>query len=64
MRCTDWKNFQIALILKKMLPRVKKHGLLMLIIVIVGLFHILTIRPGHNWGGDFALYIHSAKNIE
>jgi hypothetical protein len=35
-------------------------------VVIVGLavvFYILTIRPGHNWGGDFALYIQHAINI-
>jgi len=33
------------------------------IIAAVGLFYLLTIRPGHDWGDDFALYIHHAKNL-
>jgi Dolichyl-phosphate-mannose-protein mannosyltransferase len=27
------------------------------------LFHCATLRPGHVWGDDFAMYIHHAKNI-
>jgi hypothetical protein len=34
-----------------------------LLIVAIGAFYITTIRPGHDWGGDFSLYIHHAKNI-
>lgn len=26
-------------------------------------FHWFTLRPGHSWGGDFALYILHAKNL-
>jgi hypothetical protein len=33
------------------------------IILVAVLFFIFTIRPGHNWGGDFALYIAHAINI-
>ena len=31
--------------------------------VAVGLFQLSTIRPGHDWGGDFAQYILHARNI-
>jgi hypothetical protein len=34
-----------------------------LIILLIGFFYIKTIREGHNWGGDFSMYIHHAKNI-
>ena len=33
------------------------------LIGIIGIFYMLTIRTGHNWGGDFSLYIHHAENI-
>lgn len=33
------------------------------IIVVTGSFYLATIREGHDWGGDFAMYIHHAKNI-
>jgi len=33
------------------------------VIGIAVVFLILTIRPGHDWGGDFALYIQHAINI-
>ena len=29
----------------------------------IGIFYLMTIREGHNWGGDFSLYIQHAKNI-
>jgi hypothetical protein len=32
-------------------------------LLLVGAFYALTIRPGHDWGDDFAQYIHHAKNI-
>jgi len=34
-----------------------------LIILAAIIFHALTIRQGHSWGGDFSLYIAHAKNI-
>lgn len=33
------------------------------IIVLVVAFYLLTLRPGHYWGDDFALYILHARNI-
>jgi len=33
------------------------------IAVLVGLFYLATIRAGHDWGDDFALYIQHARNI-
>ena len=37
--------------------------LLALLVLAVGIFYLATIRPGHDWGGDFALYIAHAMNI-
>ncbi|GMQ88737.1 MAG: hypothetical protein BMS9Abin09_0171 [Gammaproteobacteria bacterium] len=34
-----------------------------ILIGVAALFYVLTIRAGHTWGGDFALYIAHAKNI-
>ncbi len=34
-----------------------------LIICLVAAFYMATVRPGHDWGGDFALYITHARNI-
>ena len=36
----------------------------LLIIAAVGAFDLSTIRAGHEWGDDFALYVLHAKNIE
>lgn len=33
------------------------------VILSVSLFYLLTIRQGHEWGDDFSMYIHHAKNI-
>ncbi len=33
------------------------------IIAATAVFHLATLRSGHDWGGDFALYIHHAENI-
>lgn len=41
----------------------KRDGLIISIILILGIFYIATIRDGHNWGSDFSMYIHHAKNI-
>lgn len=32
-------------------------------LLIVSIVYLTTIRPGHNWGDDFSMYIHHAKNI-
>ena len=36
---------------------------LTLILLLVGIFYLSTIRQGHVWGDDFAMYIHHARNI-
>ena len=42
----------------------KVHTLFIIIIIsAIGAFYLLSIRDGHNWGGDFSMYIHHAKNI-
>jgi hypothetical protein len=33
------------------------------IILAIGCFFILTLRPGHRWGDDFAMYLLHARNI-
>ncbi|MBI3533917.1 MAG: hypothetical protein HY072_00300 [Deltaproteobacteria bacterium] len=44
--------------------KTKKNTLLLILsLIFMGAFHIATIRPGNDWGGDFGLYIEHAKNI-
>ena len=31
--------------------------------IISFIFHLMTIYSGYDWGGDFSMYIHHAKNI-
>jgi 4-amino-4-deoxy-L-arabinose transferase-like glycosyltransferase len=33
------------------------------LLLVIFLLHCATLRPGHVWGDDFAMYIHHAKNI-
>ena len=33
------------------------------VVLLVGLFHILTIRSGHDWADDFAQYVAHARNL-
>jgi hypothetical protein len=33
------------------------------LLVAVGVFYFATVRPGHVWGDDFAMYVHHAQNI-
>lgn len=40
-----------------------QYFLVGLVLFIVGVFYCTTIRLGHNWGDDFALYIHHAENL-
>jgi len=43
-------------------PRVYWSCLVLLLAAIAAV-HVATLRPGHGWGGDFALYVGHAKNI-
>ncbi|MFI5171174.1 MAG: hypothetical protein ACHQFW_02230 [Chitinophagales bacterium] len=40
-----------------------KHFTILSLLLIIGTFSICTIKKGHNWGDDFALYIKHASNI-
>jgi 4-amino-4-deoxy-L-arabinose transferase-like glycosyltransferase len=33
------------------------------LLAVIALFYTATIRPGHIWGDDFAMYVHHAQNI-
>jgi hypothetical protein len=37
--------------------------LVSLLMVLIGVFYVTTLGPGHNWGGDFSQYILHARNI-
>ncbi len=41
----------------------KSNFLLAVTVLGIAAWHLLTIRAGHDWGDDFSLYIHHAKNI-
>lgn len=41
----------------------KKFLLFAIVIASIGFFHLSTIRGGQDWGDDFSLYIHHAKNL-
>ena len=34
-----------------------------LLVLVISIFYIVTIRTGHHWGDDFALYIHHTRNM-
>jgi 4-amino-4-deoxy-L-arabinose transferase-like glycosyltransferase len=36
---------------------------IVILLGLVGALHIATLRSGHGWGDDFAMYIHHAKNL-
>lgn len=40
-----------------------KTAIITLLILAIGIFYVFTIREGHDWGDDFSMYIHHAKNI-
>lgn len=45
-------------------PKIKYHQLILLSIILSsGILGYFSIQAGHDWGGDFALYIHQAKEI-
>ena len=46
-----------------MVSNTQRNVIIVFIITLVGTFHLLTLREGHRWGGDFSMYIHHAKNI-
>ena len=49
-------------ILEKRFPWLNQ-SLINLLLVMISLFYLLNMRGGHDWGGDFSMYIMNAKNI-
>jgi hypothetical protein len=43
--------------------RVRLDSLALVVIVLAGVFHLGTLRPGHTWSDDFALYVRHAQNL-
>jgi hypothetical protein len=41
----------------------QRVGIVLAVIIVIGLFHLATIRSGHRWGDDFALYLLHAKHL-
>ncbi len=46
-----------------MIPRYRELLVVCGLLLVVGMAHVLALRPGHPWGGDFCLYIHHALNL-
>lgn len=48
-----------------MLQRIRKQSTLLLFLLagLIGLFYLLNLRDGHDWGDDFSLYILHAQNL-
>ncbi|MFC2156709.1 glycosyltransferase family 39 protein [Acidobacteriota bacterium] len=44
-------------------PYMKSAVILICMLSLIGAFFVSTIREGHDWGGDFSMYIMHAKNI-
>lgn len=38
-------------------------ALTLLLILLIGVFYLATLRQGHDWGDDFGMYIHHARNM-
>lgn len=39
------------------------NRMIWVVVLTIGVFYLLTIRQGHNWGDDFSMYIQHAINI-
>ena len=44
-------------------PLVRERICILALLVAVGIFHAATVRQGHIWSDDFAMYVHHAQNI-
>jgi hypothetical protein len=42
---------------------VREKIYIVVLVVAIGIFHTSTIRQGHIWSDDFAMYVHHAQNI-
>lgn len=43
--------------------RIKKNSSSNFVILLIAIFYFFNLNGGHDWGGDFSMYIHHAKNI-
>jgi hypothetical protein len=41
----------------------RQHLPFLLVFLLIGAFYFSTIRPGHDWGGDFSVYVSQARNL-
>jgi hypothetical protein len=42
---------------------VREKTYILALLVAIGIFHAATVRQGHIWSDDFAMYLHHAQNI-
>jgi hypothetical protein len=48
---------------KKDLAMARNRLLVLGTVLLLGGFHLATLRPGHEWGDDFSLYVAHSRNI-
>src|SRR3712207_6697160 len=41
----------------------RRHAVFLAVFVLLALLYFSTIRPGHDWGGDFSVYLAEARNL-
>ncbi|MCI0458711.1 MAG: hypothetical protein L0Z62_17270 [Gemmataceae bacterium] len=41
----------------------RANGWILATILLIGSLHLLALRPGHEWGDDFSLYVAHARNL-
>jgi hypothetical protein len=44
-------------------PSLRPHVPFIVIFLLIGVLYFATIRPGHDWGGDFSVYLNQARNV-
>src|ERR687898_1931314 len=44
-------------------PRTTRSAAAMSCAALIGMFYLVPIRDGHDWGDDFSMYINHAQNI-
>ncbi len=46
-----------------MSPTIRRHALFLAGFLLIAAFYAATIRPSHDWGGDFSVYVWHARNL-
>jgi 4-amino-4-deoxy-L-arabinose transferase-like glycosyltransferase len=57
------RNISNVLHISSWLPATRARFYSASLLAAIGIFYFATIRPGHVWGDDFAMYVHHAQNI-